>query len=177
MFKTHRAKALFIALGLTAAGAAFALPADTGTVTINGTVTASSCTSAGATVTLPTVPVAAFNGSAGSNPTGSYTQPFSIVVACPQVGSTASVAFDTSSGVDSNNYLTNQASSGAATGVEVEVLDNSSNNAVGTSATAETATLSSGSGTLNYTAEYVETTHSVTPGAVQAVVGFTVSYN
>lgn len=157
-------------LGMT--GSAHA--ANAGIITFNGSVTAASCTSSNQTVSLPAVAASAFSGTAGSTPTGSTAQAFGITVTCPSASTSASVAFDTSSGVDASNYLTN---AGTATGVAIAIYNGSgTTNAIANPQTGVTLN-GSHQATFSYNANYVETAASVTAGTVTGSVGFTVTYN
>ncbi|MFP6562605.1 fimbrial protein [Paraburkholderia sp. B3] len=170
------------AMGLAAAGA-HAGPANNGGVlTINGALTAQTCTVNGNgsgsnnfTVTLPTESAAALSA-AGSvvGATG-----FSIALTnCAQSGKVRTFFEYGSNTLADGNLLNN----GSATNVEVQLLDyNNGSNVIDVSKAdgaqnSNLVTISSGAANLQYAAQYISPTGGATQGAVTTNVTYSMSY-
>lgn len=177
MSKSILSAALVAGLGLVAF-APGALASD-GTITINGQIAAATCTVAvtgtsGSTVTLPTVATSVL-GAAGQ--TAGQTA-FSIGLSgCSSGVTKAATYFEAGPTVNAAGRLNN---TGSAANVNVQLL-NSDNSVitVGTAAPttgAGTASVSSGSATLNYFARYYATAASGA-GTVATTVQFSMVYN
>ncbi|WP_059412176.1 fimbrial protein [Cupriavidus basilensis] len=98
-------------------------------------------------------------------------------------GRKALVSFDTgSSNIDPNTGNLILVGTGAAKGVQVEVSD-AGNGASGkiplnvAQTTPQTATISGNTATLTYSAVYVQTAGSITPGAANTFIRYTMVYN
>ncbi|WP_420994770.1 fimbrial protein [Cupriavidus sp. 30B13] len=112
--------------------------------------------------------------------------PFSLVLgggaSCID-GRKALISFDTgSANIDPNTGNLMLVGTGAAKGVQIEVSDNG-NGASGKIAlnvaqtTPQSATISGNTATLTYNAAYVQTAASVTPGAANSFIRYTMVYN
>lgn len=173
----------FIAASLVTSMGAFA---SDGTITITGTVTDSACQVdvnggvADATVTLPTVStssLAADGDVAGATP---------IVMSlsgCPATGHVRAY-FETQNVDVATGYLVNNAKTGAAANVQVQVLnaidgsaidlrDNLNNNFVDFVDDGDGTT---GSATLNYAAQYVAVNGAASAGGVETALVYTLDY-
>jgi major type 1 subunit fimbrin (pilin) len=199
MNKTLLSAALIAGFGV----AAFAPPAaraaatDSGTITIQGKVLSSTCSvnvndsgSTSGTVTLPDVAMSALN----ANGTGAYAPsatPFTLALTgCPTTPAGVKVGaqfYSTNADTTTGNG-TLQNSTGSAAGVEVQLLDGSNapvtiNNSASAYAltdnsnvTDQTA-LSSGSATLDYTAQYYVTNlTTLAAGTVTTTVNYQINY-
>lgn len=177
MSKSILSAALVAGLGLVAF--APGASASDGTITINGQIAAATCTVAvtgtsGSTVTLPTVATSVL-GAAGQ--TAGQTA-FSIGLSgCSSGVTKAATYFEAGPTVNAAGRLNN---TGSAANVNVQLL-NSDNSVitVGTAAPttgAGTASVSSGSATLNYFARYYATAASGA-GTVATTVQFSMVYN
>jgi len=166
--------ASFLAIAALAPAAAFA---SDGTITINGTVTAQTCTINGGSpnlaVTLPTVSTSAL-ASAGQTATPT---PFTIALtACNPNSGNVRAFFETGSNVLATRRLKNN---GTATNLEIGLLntDNTpiaigaASGAQGTSSVA----ISSGSANLTYMAQYVAT-GPVGAGTVTTSVTYSIEF-
>lgn len=184
--------ALVAAFGLTAIGNASA--AD-GKITFTGTISDQTCTVTGGTgtngaagdftVTLPTVATTAL--SAADKVAGET--PFTVIIGgAGQTGcgagtpsKVARLHFEPlSSPVSSaTGRLINQAAAGAATLVEVELLNKANqpiNISTGANATGSEETITSNTATLKYGARYHATGGASTAGAVSTYVNYSVVY-
>lgn len=173
-----------LAMVITSAFAVSAFAAD-GTITFNGKITDTTCTIAvdggsnDATVTLPTV---ASTTLANAGETAGAT-PFNISLSnCSGTSlSTASTYFEPGTYVDSETGRLNIATSdAAATNVQVELLNSDRKSIVAGASVAAgqndiPVDISSGSGTLNYYAQYYATGAS-TAGTVDTQVDYTMTY-
>ncbi|ASU37512.1 fimbrial protein [Herbaspirillum sp. meg3] len=166
--------ASFLAIAALAPAAAFA---SDGTITINGTVTAQTCTINGGSpnlaVTLPTVSTSAL---ASAGQTAAPT-PFTIALtACNPNSGNVRAFFETGSNVLATRRLKNN---GTATNLEIGLLntDNTpiaigaASGAQGTSSVA----ISSGSANLTYMAQYVAT-GTVGAGTVTTSVTYSIEF-
>lgn len=174
-----------LALVLSSATATSAFAAD-GTITINGQITDTTCTisvdggSSDATVTLPTVSVSSL---AAAGTTAGAT-PFNISLSgCTGVSlNTASTYFEPGAYVDSQTGRLNidTTAADAASNVQVQLL-NADRNAIVAGASIANGQndipvdISSGSGILNYYAQYYATGAS-TAGSVTTQVDYTMTY-
>ncbi|GGY34487.1 fimbrial protein [Rhodanobacter panaciterrae] len=185
MNKTLLSAALIAGFGI-AAFAPQAANAATGTITFTGKVLSSTCSVATVTggtvsagnvaVTLPDVQASAFTGIGNAQ----GLTPFSLnLTGCPvtpagvQVGATFSTNIDASTGAITN--------SGGTSNVEVQLATPAG---AGFNLNAQpafgpvTATISGGTATLAYGAQYYQpTATAVTAGTVSAVVSYTLTYN
>ncbi|HHD7462690.1 TPA: fimbrial protein [Klebsiella oxytoca] len=174
-----------VALVASTALSASVFAAD-GTITINGKITDTTCTisvdggSNDATVTLPTVSASSL---AATGQTAGAT-PFTISLSgCSGTSlNTASTYFEPGAYVDSSTGRLNidTTASDAATNVQVELLNADMNAIVAGASVANgqndvPVDISSGSGTLNYFAQYYATDAS-TAGSVTTQVDYTMTY-
>ena len=107
--------------------------------------------------------------------------PFSIVLndCDPKVAATAAVAFSGQSDITNNNLLavTSADNGTTASGVGIEILDNTSTALKPDGATFSSAqTLLQGTNTLNFTARYKETADTAEPGQANADATFVMKY-
>lgn len=107
--------------------------------------------------------------------------PFSIVLndCDPKVAATAAVAFSGQSDITNNNLLavTSADNGTAASGVGIEILDNTSTALKPDGATFSTAqALVEGTNTLRFSARYKATATSATPGQANADATFIMKY-
>lgn len=160
-----------------------------GTITINGTVSDTTCSingvaagsAANVTATLPTVPASALAGVgavAGTSNLGDIKLSLS---GCSGAATKAVARFENGPTVDqSTGYLVNQASATPAKNVEVRLLNanlqpiNITNNANNDLATTG-ATITGGTAVLNYFAQYYAT-GAAQPGSVNTTVQYTMQY-
>lgn len=169
-------KVLLLTTAIAATGlfAASASAAD-GTITFNGSITASTCSinsgSPSFTVTMPTVGTTAFAAA------GDYAgrTPFAISLSgCGSLTNTVNAYFEPGSTVNAAGRLNN---TGAATGVDLQLLNASMGSIdLNTQAGTSTATISAGAATLNYYVQYYATTGTVGAGAVNSTVDYTIQY-
>lgn len=182
---THIANSFALLTAIVAAPAAMA--AD-GTITFNGTVSATTCSIAAGggatgsnnmTVTLPTVSAAALNA------TGSTAgrTPFSIVLTgCSGSSTQVSTFFENGTLVDQATGQLALSTGSTAQNVEVALLNNSQDAIVVGAPTlsgqkSQTVALNSGGSTaLNYFAEYIATGGAATPGTVNTTVSYSLVY-
>ena len=154
--------------------------ASDGTITINGQVTANTCTVNAGTpdlaVTLPTVSTSALPAGAVAGATA-VTMNYS---ACSATPTTATVYFEANANIDaSTGCLRNTVASGGSN-VEVCFL-NKDGTAIDmskptTSQGVEGAKLSSGSGSSTFVVEYAAHTAAATAGAYTSLVTYSVVY-
>lgn len=172
-------KTLILAAAIAATGlfATSASAAD-GTITFNGNVTATTCTINGGSpsfaVNLPTVSTGTL--SAAGDWAGRTA--FSIALTgCTASGQTVSAYFEPGGNVNTAGRLSNTAATSPAGNVDLQLLNNTlgvidmyngTNNS--------TATITSGSATLNYYVQYYATA-AATAGAVKSTVDYTIQYN
>ncbi|MGR2679644.1 fimbrial protein [Chromobacterium haemolyticum] len=163
-----------------AAGLSFyatgALAAD-GTITINGNIVANTCTinstgGASFTVTLPTVGVSSL---ATAGQTAGST-PFSINLSnCPATLKNAVTHFEIGPTVDAATG--NLKNAGAATNVEVQLLNNTLQAInLANNTNSQIVPISSGTATLNYYAQYIATGGAAGAGAVNTSVQYSMTY-
>jgi major type 1 subunit fimbrin (pilin) len=185
--------ALAIATGSLLGLASFGAHAADGSFTINGTVTASTCsinsTPAGTTysktITLPTVAASALS-SAGATAGVSQAADIQInLTGCSAQTTKAVATWENGSPVDqTTGNLMNQASTGAAGNVEVQLLNaamqpidirSNSNNTLANN-NGVTVTAGNTTAPLQYYAQYVANGGAASAGAVKATASFTMSY-
>jgi major type 1 subunit fimbrin (pilin) len=160
--------------------ASSAMAAD-GTITITGTVTDTTCSiavnggTADATVTLPTVSTSSLAASGDVAGTTLYT--IDLTDCSGTTLNTAHAWYEAGANVDTDSGRLNNNSSGTTTNVQVQLLN--SDLGVITAGVEEqgdvTVSISSGSGTLEYYAQYYATGAS-TAGAVSTSVDYTIEY-
>jgi major type 1 subunit fimbrin (pilin) len=186
MKKTLLTAALLTAFGVAAVAPVRAANTSSGTITFNGSLTASTCTvavnggSSTTTVTLPTTPLV--NGVLGSAGTSAgWTAVTLTLSGCTSLtGYTKVYPYFSGSGIDTTTgYLSN---TGTATNVEVALSNTNSltnvltlQNASGNQ-NAGTQLLSATTPTFSYYAGYVATTGAATAGGVTASVQYTLNY-
>jgi major type 1 subunit fimbrin (pilin) len=191
MKKTLLTAALAASFGIIALAPGIAGAVD-GTITVTGTIVSNTCkVGSGSpnnfTVALPTISTSALGGSgavAGSTA-------FSIAVSgCGTSGTPSKVTtyFEPGSTIDTTTgNLSNQAGTGAATGVEVRLLNGSGSTAtafspivLGSASASQNSgqfTLASGAATMNYYAEYYQTNATaVGAGSFTSSVTYTMLY-
>ncbi|NOL49180.1 fimbrial protein [Pelistega europaea] len=166
---------------LIAAGAALsqtALASD-GLLTVNGTVVGSTCTINNGTkdITVTLLPVGASSLAASGATAG--TQAFKIeLTGCPADKTVKAIFAGNSTQVDANGLLNNQATTGNATNVAIELLDqdgltpikvNDANTSV------QSTTVVDQKATLTYYARY-HATGVATSGSVNATADYTIVY-
>lgn len=172
----------FITLGVALAGLVSQAQAYDGTLTINGTVSAESCTisavggSNNGSITLPTVSTKALAAAAVSAGTTEFTI---ALTSCSGAASQAAIWFENDSNVNASGRLIN---SGTAKNVDVALYNTTSTTPIaigqgsgvfGTSGAAYPIT--SGSATLHYQAKYYATGVAAA-GTVVASVTYSVQY-
>ncbi|MFM0098514.1 fimbrial protein [Paraburkholderia nemoris] len=184
--------ALAIATGSLLGLASFGAHAADGSFTINGTVTASTCsingTAAGTayskTITLPTVAASALS-SAGATAGVSQAADIQInLTGCSAQTTKAVAMWENGAPVDqTTGNLMNQASTGAAGNVEVQLLNaamqpidirSNTNNTLANNGV--TVTGGNTTAPLQYYAQYVANGGAASAGAVKATASFTMSY-
>ncbi len=178
-FYNTKTTLLAAVIGMTFASSAMA--AD-GTITINGTITDTTCDisvnnqTKDATVTLPTVSTAAL-ASPGAT---AGTTPFTIALSnC--AGSTldsASTFFEAGAYVEQSSGRLNNSGAGTASNVQVELLNANLGSIMAGSAYNQgdvAIDISSGGGVMNYFARYYAN-GAVTPGTVTTQVDYTIVY-
>jgi major type 1 subunit fimbrin (pilin) len=160
--------------------AAFSAGAVDGTITFNGKVNSNTCTINAGTgpsfaVTLPTVGASALGTTAG---TVAGTTPFNIALSACSATGTVKAYFEPGSTINANGRLSNTATTGAATGVDLQVLNNSQAAInLNTQANTTTATIASNAATLNYYVQYYNTAAAaVGAGTVTSTVNYTIQY-
>jgi major type 1 subunit fimbrin (pilin) len=186
MNKTLLSAALIAGFGVAAFAPQAASAAATGTITFNGKVLSSTCsvgTVTGGTVssnnvavTLPDVQATAFTA-AGSV---AGLTPFALnLTGCPTTPSGVVVGAAFSGAIDGTTGAIQNTSGGGFSNAEVQ-LTNSSGTAINlnTNSNPVSATISGGTATLGYEAQYYQpTATAVTAGTVTAVVSYTLTYN
>lgn len=170
--KFHR-----IALAILAAGSVCAAQAADGTVTITGSLAATTCGVATASQAISvTLPGSTATGLLANLGDTSGLTGFDISVINCYGKSSLSVAFDnTSANVDANGRLINK---GTATNVAVELTDSTGTTPINIkTSTGSTATIDSkaGTGKLSLAARYYSL-GAATAGTVTTNIGFTVTY-
>ncbi|CAE6701405.1 hypothetical protein R75461_00637 [Paraburkholderia nemoris] len=167
--------------------ASIAAHASDGSVSVNGTVATNTCsingTAAGTTftktVTLPTVPATAFPKRGATAGISALTDLQLVLTNCAGPATKVVASFIDDESLD-NGVLVNQATTGAAQGVQVVLLNrnmiglNASNN-INNDVANNGATITNGNATLQYYAQYVATS-AVQPGAVLAKVTYQLVY-
>lgn len=169
-----------VAAGILATVSANAVASD-GTITFNGELTSATCDvgvnstgSANATVTLPTLST----GSLASTGTTAGATSFTIdLSSCTDLTTSAYAYFESGANVDTTTGRLNN--NGTATNVEVQLKDSSGSTIeIGSSnqSTSPVAeSLSSGSATLAYSAEYYAT-GAAGAGTVSTSVTYSIEY-
>ncbi|QYD71918.1 fimbrial protein [Paraburkholderia edwinii] len=162
----------------------FAFAAD-GTITITGTVTAQTCTirgflSGSSNFTVPLIKVSASSLPGAGKPAGA-TQFNISLSACTPASGNVHTYFEPGPTVDTaTGNLFNTAANGAATNVEIQLLNSDSTPIkLGVADAAQNsksvAISAAGTATLNYIAQYIAT-GAATPGAVSTSVLYTMVY-
>jgi len=174
MNKLLLSAALVAAFGAAALAPQSAMAVD-GTITVTGTVNASSCKINGANspaainVTLPTVSTTSLNAAGAV----AGRTPFSLALSGCGALTSAKTFFEPGPTILADGNLKN---GGGATGVEVQLLDNSFNAINLTNGGPQTATaLTSGAATINYYAQYYANA-AAGAGSVSTSVQFTMLY-
>lgn len=184
----HIAHALAVLTAIAAAPAAMAADANGGTITINGAVSANSCTitpgggasgTSDMTVKLPNVSsseLAANGATAGRTP-------FSIILSgCSGSSTYVTTFFANGSMVDqATGQLVIASGTGAASGIEISLLNNTQapitvGAPVGTQNSQKVGLNSSGNTELKYFAQYIGTGKPVSPGSVSTQVQYSLTY-
>lgn len=188
---TLLASALAVACGALAL-APIANAADSGTITFNGQVLTNTCNVNGGTssfaVTLPNVQTSALT----SNGVGAYgpsATAFALnLTGCPVYATAIKVGAQfyspTNADASVTGGLKNSTGAGYATGVDVQLLDGSNTAlTIGTAAptgnanvTDQVAVSSTGTATLNYTAQYYVASAAPTAGTVSTSVQYVINY-
>ncbi|WP_267226689.1 fimbrial protein [Dyella silvae] len=182
-------KVMLTALAALFGGAVLAPMAATasdGQITFSGNVNASTCTIASSAngttgtanfaVALPTVSKASLGAAAGVT---AGTTPFSLSLTnCPAGTNTVAANFDASAAINTNGRLNNTNSgAGAATGVDLQVLNNSQAAInLNTQANATTAAVTGGNATLNYFVQYYNNGGTLGAGTVASAVNYSITY-
>lgn len=167
-----------IALLTVATVSASAAFADDGQINFIGAITDDACTvvndmSNPLTVTLGTVSSNAFTGA------GSTAAPTKFTIAltnCPATVSSATVKFDGTADSNVNSILALTQDSGVATGVGIQLTDNS-NVVVPLYTPSSAYPLVTGDNDLDFVARYYATAAAVTAGPANSTSNFTVVYN
>lgn len=176
---------LSAALVSAVAGAALAprsASASDGLITINGTITATSCTiTAGTggnvTVNLPTIS----NTSIATKGSSAGRTAFTIALSGCGTLTKATTYFESSPLVMTDGNLKNSATTGASTGTEVQLLNGADSSIInltgGTGSQNVTqATISGGTATLPYYAQYFASVAGVPAGTVASTITYVMSY-
>jgi major type 1 subunit fimbrin (pilin) len=189
MKKTFITAALLAAFGVAAAAPLAATAAD-GTINITGTVTSGTCKVTSGTGTPPTITVALPSVQASaltaSGQVAARTAFNIAVTGCGSGVTKATTYFEPGPTVDTaTGNLLNATGTGAATNVEVQLLNGNGGTqtafspvvlgAAQASENSSTYTLASGAATLNYYAQYYAT-GAATAGTVNSSVQFTMIY-
>ncbi len=173
-------QAIAMAVLLVGAWTPRAAYASDGTITVNGQITANTCTINAGTpdlaVTLPTVSTAALPAGAVAGATA-VTMNYS---ACTSTPTTATVYFEANANIDpATGCLTNTAVSGGSN-VEVCFLNRDGTSIdmskPTTSQGVESAALSGGSGASTFLVEYAAHTAAATAGTYTSLVTYSVVY-
>jgi major type 1 subunit fimbrin (pilin) len=170
------------AMGLAAAAAHAAPAADGGVLTINGSLTAQTCTVSGNgqgnnfTVTLPTESSGAL-ASAGST-AGATGFAIALTNCTPSTGNVHTFWEYGANTLSDGNLLNN----GTATNVEVQLLDYNSGSKVidvskaDGSQNSQSVAIASGAANLQYAAQYMSPAGGATAGSVTTNGTYTMSY-
>jgi major type 1 subunit fimbrin (pilin) len=170
-------------LGVAAASVASAYASD-GTVTVTGSVSGTTCTIVGNgtsgtgsfTVALPKVSKSDL--AAAGNTAGAVN--FTIgVTACSGTSTTITPFFEGGANVNTSGRLSNAATTGPATGVDVQILQGSNVVVMGASAGSQNvsaATLTSNAASVQFTAQYYATA-AATAGAYSSSFTYSIAYN
>jgi len=181
MNKTLLSAALIAGFGIAALVPQTASAVD-GTINFTGAITASTCKINGGAapatlaVTLPTVA----NTSLVSVGAVAGRTPFSIALSACTGQTKATTYFEPGLTTSTDGNL--KVATGGATGVELQLLNNDATDSVINVANAYGAqnsgqiTLTTGAGTLNYYVQYYATSATVTAGAANSSVQFTMIY-
>lgn len=128
-------------------------------------------------VVLGKVAKTAFTG-AGS--VASATTPFTLLLTdCPETATSAKVKFDGNPLNGDNNVLALTQEAGVATGVGVQIFDNTST-LLPLFSESKTYALQTGVGVVNkldFIARYIAVDDNVTPGPANSTASFTINYN
>jgi len=169
--------------------ASFGAQAADGTITINGTITDSTCsingaasgTAADSTVTLPSVPAGALSSTGATAGTSNPSDIRFSLTGCTGSATKAVARFENGPTVDqATGNLVNQAGTGAAGNVQVQLLNsqrqpiNITTNANNDAATSG-VDITSGNADLTYFGRYYAT-GAATAGAVSTSVQYTMDY-
>ena len=183
------ASALAVACGALAF-APSANAADNGTITINGQVLTNTCNVNGGTssftVNLPDVQTSALTTN-GIGAYGASATAFALnLTGCPVYATAIKVGAQFYSATNADAAVTGGLKNGTgyATGVDVQLLDSSSNPfTIGTAAPAgngnvtdQVAVSSTGTATLNYTAQYYVASATPTAGSMSTSVQYVINY-
>lgn len=188
---TLLATALAVACGALAL-APVAKAADSGTITFNGQVVTNTCNVNGGTssftVTLPNVQTSALTTN-GVGAYGASATAFTLnLTGCPVYATAIKVGaqFYSATNADATvlGGLKNTSGTGYATGVDVQLLDNTNTAfTIGTAAptgnanvTDQVAVSNSGTATLNYKAQYYVANAAPTAGTVSTSVQYVINY-
>lgn len=178
--------ALALALGVAGMAPQTAHAADSGTITITGKVMNSTCDVTGNggssdfTVTLPPVAQSAL---ASKDQTAGDTGFTLSLTNCPTTptGLKVGAQFYSAANANSNGRLDNTATTGGATGVAIQLLDDGdapitiATSQSGAAVTDQTTVPTSGTTQLSYTARYYATT-AATAGNVSTTVQYVINY-
>lgn len=179
--KNHMKKNLMAAtLAAAAVMTSASVFADDGQINFTGEITDQGCK-------VSNTPTAPLNVAMGKISTGSFHGAGSTASAtkftlklteCPSTVSTATIAFDGTSLNGNNTILALTGGTGAATGVGIQLSDDS-NTVVPLFMKSKAYTLKSGSesNNLEFVARYIATADEVKPGAANATANFTIHYN
>lgn len=152
-----------------------------GSVHFTGSVVDAACAvtqdSVDQSVQMGQVRLAAFGETPAAGSVAGQKVPFSIKLAdCDtSVSTQASVTFNGNSAADQAGVLDNAAGAGGAQGVGIQIYDNDGT-ALPLGTASKAATLIDGTNTLNFSADYIATSSTVTAGDVDATATFNVTY-
>jgi major type 1 subunit fimbrin (pilin) len=186
------ATALAVSCGALALAAPSANAADNGTITFNGQVVTNTCNVNGGTssfaVTLPNVQTSALTSN-GVGAYGASATAFTLnLTGCPVYATAIKVGaqFYSATNADATvlGGLKNTTGTGYATGVDVQLLDNTNTAfTIGTAAptgnanvTDQVAVSNTGTATLNYKAQYYVANAAPTAGTVSTSVQYVINY-
>lgn len=171
-------KKLVLAASIITAISASTAYADDGRVNFVGSITDNTCTvvndvSNPLTVNMGTVSSKAFTGAGSTAAPTKFTISLS---ACPDTVTSASVKFDGVVDQNNNSILALTPETGVATGVGIQLMDNS-NAVIPLYAQSASYPLTTGDNNLDFVARYFATAATVTAGPANATSNFTIVYN
>ncbi|CNI11759.1 putative mannose-resistant/Proteus-like fimbrial protein [Yersinia aldovae] len=172
--------AVAIATASTLSGASAFAEGGDGKVNFKGEIIDSACNvvnsvSSPLDVTLGKVSKTAFNGAGSTSAPTKFTLQLKD---CPESVTGATVKFDGTPVATDNSLLALTTEAGVATGVGIQLSDNSDKVLpLFTSSASYPLTSGTAVNNLDFVARYVATSETITPGPANSVANFTVNYN